>query len=243
MNQKIAWEKEYENKNLVGGDKPALSFRVFAKWLRKERKKLDLIANPSFAFQGVNVLDLGSGEGKNALYLAERGAHVIGIEIAQNAIAHAQQKADEKKRELKVAEGSIEYREGSIGDAYKISDNSIDLVLDVTSSNSLNEQQRETYVNESKRVLKDGGYMFVRALCKDSDQNAKQLIADHPGIEKDTYKLPEVGITERVFTEQDIKELYSQHFTIIKLEKEFHYTRIGDRSYKRGFWVMYLQKK
>jgi ubiquinone/menaquinone biosynthesis C-methylase UbiE len=243
MSQQAIWEREYTNKNLVGGDKPALSFRVFCKWLRKERKKNELIANPGFAFQGVNVLDLGSGEGKNALYLAERGATVVGIEIAKNAITHAKEKAQEKSRELKVAGGSTEYIYGSIGKKFDLADGSVDLVLDVTSSNSLNQQQREIYLSESRRVLRKRGHMFVRALCKDSDQNAKQLIIDHPGPEPDTYILPEIGITERVFTEKDIKELYSTHFDIIKLEKEFHYTKIGDRSYKRAFWVMYLIKK
>jgi len=243
MSQQKIWEREYENKNLVGGDKPALSFRVFCKWLKKERKKNDLISSPGFAFQNVRVLDLGSGEGKNALYLAERGATVMGIEIAKNAIAHAQQKAQEKSRELKVAGGSIEYTYGSIGKKFDVADNAMDLILDVTSSNSLNQTQRAIYLEESHRVLKDGGYMFVRALCKDSDQNAKQLIIDHPGPEPDTYILPDIEITERVFTEKDITDLYSTYFNIIKLEKEFHYTKIGDRSYKRAFWVMYLQKK
>ena len=242
MNQRRAWEREYEVKNLVGGDKPALSFRVFAKWLKKERKADGLIENPGFPFQGMRVLDLGSGEGKNALYMAERGAEVIGIEIARNAVKYAQERAEHMSRELRYAGGSIEYRVGSIGEKFDVQDGSIDLILDVTSSNSLSKSERELYLHECNRVLKYEGHMFVRALSKDSDDNAKQLINDHPGAEPDTYILPGVGITERVFTEQDIRELYSPHFQIIQLEKEFHYTKMEGRSYKRAFWIMYLQK-
>lgn len=38
---------------------------------------------------GLHVLDAGCGEGKNAGYLAERGASVIGIDISKRALQHA----------------------------------------------------------------------------------------------------------------------------------------------------------
>ena len=242
MAQKKAWEEEYKAKRLVGGNKPALSLRVFAKWLKKQRKAEGLIENPGFAFQGISVLDLGSGEGKNALYMAERGAHVTGIEIAENAVAVSRERAGQKSRELRLAGGSLEYKAGSIGSPFSVKDASVDLVLDVTSSNSLSTPEREVYLSESSRVLKQGGYMFVRALCRDSDDNAKQLLIDNPGPEEGTYVMPETGIVERVFTEKEIRDLYGKYFNILRLEKEFHYTKMSGRSYKRAFWIMYLSK-
>lgn len=243
MAQQNIWEREYEEKRLVGGDKPTASFRAFCKWLKKDLKKNDKIISPGFAFQGMKVLDLGSGEGKNTLFIAERGAEVVGIEIAKNAIETAQGRADKMDRELRVAKGSIEYRWGSIGEKYDIDDESIDIVLDVTSTNSLTEAEREISLGEISRVLKPGGHLFMRALCKDSDSNAKNLIKEFPGDEKDTYKMPGIGLTERVFTESDLKEMYGAYFDILKLEKEFHYTRFEDRSYQRAFWIAYMQKK
>ncbi len=241
MSQQEIWEREYKDKKLVGGDKPAASFRAFCKWLKKERKKAGRIENPGFPFQAMSVLDLGSGEGKNALFIAERGAEVVGVEIAKNAIKNAQESAKRKDRELRVAGGSVEYRWGSIGKKLDVSTESVDVVFDVTSSNALSTEQRKNYLDEVGRVLKTRGYFFVRALCKDGDDNAKELIKKYPGPEPDTYVMPGVGLVERVFTESDFRKTYNQ-FTILKLEKEFHYTKMNDRSYKRVFWIAYLQK-
>ncbi len=248
MAQQDIWEKEYDEKKLVGGDKPAASFRGFVKWFKKEERKKRTAEDQTsdgFVFQGMNILDLGSGEGKNALYCAERGGNVLGIEIARNAVETAIKSAQVKDREIRVARGSLHYELGSIGEKLALETNSIDIVLDVTSSNSLNETERSVYLSETSRVLKKGGLFFVRALCKDADSNAKSLVKEFPGKEgeKDTYTMPDLGLTERVFTEADFKELYGAHFTILKLSKEFHYTRFQDRTYKRAFWIAYLQKK
>ena len=247
MAQQDVWEKEYRDKKLVGGDKPAASFRAFVKYLKKEyrreRRENGEPDSDGFVFQNMNILDLGSGEGKNALYCAERGAQVIGVEIARNAVETADLSAQKKDREIRVAKGTLRYELGSIGEKFDIQTNSQDIVLDVTSSNSLNEAERVIYLDEVERVLKPGGYFFVRALCKDGDENAKNLVRDFPGGEgeKDTYTMPDLGLTERVFTEADFRETYAR-FNIIKLKKEFHYTRFGDRSYKRAFWIAYLQR-
>ncbi len=245
MAQQDVWEKEYDEKKLVGGDKPAASFRAFVKWFKKEARKKRTEEEPysdGFVFQGMNILDLGSGEGKNALYCAERGGSVVGVEIARNAVETAIRSAKLKDREIRVAKGLLDYELGSIGEKFNISTASQDIVLDVTSSNSLNEAERAIYLSETARVLKTGGLFFVRALCKDGDSNAKQLVKDFPGGEKDTYTMPDLGLTERVFTEADFRELYGSEFTILKLDKEFHYTRFQDRTYKRAFWIAYLQK-
>ena len=244
MAQQEVWEKEYDEKKLVGGDKPAASFRAFVKWFKKEQRKKRTAEDPhsdGFIFQDMNILDLGSGEGKNALYCAERGGNVYGVEIARNAVGTAYKAAELKDREVRVAKGKVHYELGSIGEKYPVETGTQDIVLDVTSSNSLNEVERAVYLDEVERVLKTGGHFFVRALCKDGDENAKKLVKQFPGGEHDTYTMPDLGLTERVFTEKDLREMYSR-FTILKLGKEFHYTRFGDRSYKRAFWIAYLQK-
>ena len=115
-------------------------------------------------------------------------------------------------------------------------------MLDVTSSNSLSEVEREVYLIETHRVLKDDGYFFVKALCKDADDNAKNLLKNSPGSEKDTYILPETKITERVWTMQDFVATYEKYFTILHLEKKTSYTHMSDRLYKRNFWIGYLKR-
>lgn len=226
-NQGNIWDKEYKNPILVTkNDGPQADTLRFLKFLKKEQK---------FRVEDRNVLDLGCGTGRNSNYLAEKENRVIGIEISKTALNLAKERAID----LGV---SVDYRLGDIGKPYNISDNSIDIILDVTSSNSLNEKGRETYLSEMNRILKNDGYIFVRALCKDGNKNVKNLLKDSPGREYDTYVLPEVGLTERVFGREDFIKTYSKYFKILNLEKKSGYTRFNGNVYKRDYWLAYLQK-
>jgi SAM-dependent methyltransferase len=225
--QGSAWDREYRNPKLVTGkDSPQADTLRFLKFLKKEQK---------FKIENKKILDLGCGTGRNANYLAEQGNNVIGIEISKTALNVARNRADE----LGV---KVDYRLGDIGEKYDIEDLSIDLVLDVTSSNSLDEKGRKIYLDEVKRVLKPGGYFFVRALCKDGNKNVKNLLKNSPGKEYDTYVIKDIGLTERVFSKEDFLAMYGRFFKILKLEKKTSYTTFNDRIYKRDYFLAYLQK-
>lgn len=227
MPQEKIWDDEYKrSKLLTKENKPQSDVVNFVKFLKKEEK---------IKIEGLKVLDLGSGTGRNSFYFTELGAEVIGLEISKTAILIGEGNAKEAGLEIK-------YIKQSIGENYPIENDSIDVILDVTSSNSLNESEREVYLKESFRVLKDKGLFFVKALCKDGDDNAKYLIKNFPGKEKDTYILPELGVTERVWSGDDFTATYSKYFKIVSLEKKTSYSRMNNRSYKRNFWLGYLKK-
>lgn len=242
-NERI-WEIEYNNPQLVSlSMEPQSSLKEFLRTLRRTYKK-DLAE--------MRVLDLGTGVGKNAIYLAELGVkEVTGIDISAKAIEIA------KDRFAKVSKAipsevtkNVKFLVGSIGKRFPCEDASVELILDVTSSNSLSENEREIYLNECARVLTKDGLMFIRALCKDGDSNAQHLLKAFPGKEKDTYIMPQTSITERVWSKADFIEFYSKFFEVEYLDKETHYTTISDnnkngesRKYKRNFWIGYLKKK
>ncbi len=222
-----AWEKEYKNPLLVTRNEgPQADTLRFLKYLKKEEK---------YKIEDKVILDLGCGTGRNSNYLAEKENKVIGIEISTTAINLAKERA----KEIGV---EVDYRLGDIGGKYEIEDNFIDVVLDVTSSNSLNEAGREIYLKEVNRILKVGGYFFVRALCKDGNKNVKNLLKDNHGKEYDTYIIKEIGLTERVFLKDDFIEMYSKYFKILHLEKKTNYTTFNNRVYKRDYWLAYMTK-
>ncbi len=62
-----------------------------------------------------NVLDVGCGTGENALYLAEKGFAVIGVDLTNRAIAAARAKAAERKLKVDFRKGnalSLDFKEG-----------------------------------------------------------------------------------------------------------------------------------
>ncbi|MDD5738437.1 MAG: class I SAM-dependent methyltransferase [Candidatus Pacebacteria bacterium] len=229
MGQYQAWENEYRSSQLITKNpEPQKDVLRFFKYLKKEEKK---------ELSGLNILDLGCGTGRNSNYLAGLGNKVVGVDISKTAIDIAKNRAGE----MQVSD-NVSYVVGDIGASYPFGDNYFDLILDITSSNSLNEKERDIYIKEVYRALKDGGYFFVRALCKDGDKNAKNLLKFSPGKENDTYIIKELNLVERVFSEKDFKELYGKYFKIKKLFKKSGYAKFQNQSYKRNYWLAYMQK-
>jgi ubiquinone/menaquinone biosynthesis C-methylase UbiE len=218
--QEHIWEKEYRNPTLISlSNEPIKCLKDFVRFIKKDQK---------VELSGKNILDLGCGNGKNSIYIAEQGEGntIHGIDISQTAINLAKQ-----------VYPAGDFQVGNIGSTFPYSDNSFDIVLDITSSNSLTEKERSTYLTEISRTLKPSGHFYLRTLCKDGDTNAKNLLISNPGKEKDTYIMPELGLTERVFSKEDLIATYSPFFELLYLDKEIHYTKFNNRSYKRNFWV------
>ncbi len=227
MSQEKVWDNEYRNPTFLTRDnKPQQDVVRFVNFLKKEK---------GIVPEGLSVLDLGSGTGRNSYYFAEHGAHVVGLEISETACGIA-------RNNLVGTKFDVVYKKQSIGESFPCVSASVDIALDITSSNSLSEDERIVYLSETNRVLRDDGYFFVKALCKDGDENAKYLLKHNACLEKDTYIMPKIGIMERVWSKQDFVETYSPFFSIIHMEKKTNYSIMDGRPYKRNFWIIYMKK-
>jgi SAM-dependent methyltransferase len=228
MAQRKVWDNEYKDNKLVTmSEQPQKDFLNFLKYLKKEQKII---------VSGLNILDLGCGLGKNSIYLAKLDNTVTGTDISNEAIRIANERASKARQ-------TINFQVSNIGSKYSFKDESFDLVIDVMTSNSLNETERDIYLSETKRVMKADSFFFVRALRKEGDKNAKNLLKQSPGPEKNTYKLKDLGLVERVFEEKEIREIYGKYFDILKLENKTAYTKYANQSFKRNYWLVYMQKK
>jgi SAM-dependent methyltransferase len=74
---------------------------------------------------GMDVLDLGCGDGTTAIPEAKRGANVLGVDIACNLVAAGNARAE--------AEGlaNVRFQEGDACDLREIADDSFDLVVSI----------------------------------------------------------------------------------------------------------------
>jgi SAM-dependent methyltransferase len=232
MGQRDAWDKEYKSQQLLSPSTvPHADVVRFFRWLKKRKKRAD----EPLDMEQVRLLDLGSGTGRNCLYAAQQGASAIGFEFSPTALALA-------KKFAAHAEVAVDYRLQDIGTPYPLPDASIDIVLDITSSNSLSDAGRQVYLRETHRVLSPGGQMLVRALSFEGDVHAKELVKRFPGPDPDTYVHPDLGIVEKVFSRDSFRTAYEPFFAINELERVQHYATVAGRTYKRSYWIAYLEK-
>lgn len=72
---------------------------------------------------GMDVLDLGCGDGTTALPAAQRGANVLGVDIAENLVAAGNARAAEAGLD------NLRFQQGDASDLKDLADESFDLVI------------------------------------------------------------------------------------------------------------------
>jgi ubiquinone/menaquinone biosynthesis C-methylase UbiE len=101
------------------------------------------------------VLDVGCGTGENALYVASLGFVVVGVDVAETALAIARQKAGDRGIEVEFA----------AADALKLErlERTFETVLDCGLLHTFNADERRAYATSVARVTTHGGILYV--LC------------------------------------------------------------------------------
>lgn len=142
---------------------------------------------------GLDVLDVASGEGYGAALLAGLSRSVIGVEIDQASVDHAQaQYGNDKLRFLR-------------GDALDLPlpDSSIDLVISFETLEHLSDQTR--FLAEVRRVLRPGGVFVV--------STPERMVYSAAGSDPNPYHVLEL-------TEGEFVTLLSQHFSASKVLRQ-----------------------
>lgn len=102
-----------------------------------------------------SVLDAGCGTGDNALFFAERGHKVTGVDYVEEAIRRAQHKAAERG----VTATFLVMDALALADLPEVFDNVVDCGL----FHVFNDEDRRRYVGGLSTVLKPGGRLWL--LC------------------------------------------------------------------------------
>ena len=103
--------------------------------------------------RGLKILDLGCGDGTTAIPAAQRGADVVGIDIARNLVAAGNARA----RSLGLT--NCTFQEGDASDLRDVADGSFDLV--VTIFGAMFAPRPADVAREMVRVTRPGGRIVM----------------------------------------------------------------------------------
>ncbi|MEZ4104413.1 MAG: class I SAM-dependent methyltransferase [Candidatus Paceibacterota bacterium] len=221
------WDAEYTKpEHLKLSEKPSEDLEKFTRWLIR-RKREDILSNDA------NVLDVGCGNGRNLVFLVENfGLKGIGYDISTAAIAQA----------IAMSKGlPIKYTARSIAGDLEIENESQDLVLDMMTSHFLNQDERLTLRDEIFKILKPGGFLFIKTFLKDKDLHTERLIKSRPGTEDSSYIHPVMGVQEYVYSEEELTDFLSEKFIIHKIYRSHKHAFRG-RARKRRTITIYAEK-
>lgn len=148
-----------------------------------------------------SAVELGCGEGRNAIFMAEHGVSVTAIDISKSAIENA--------NKLAVQKGvNIDFRcqnalKGDINDKY-------DFAYDSGMLHHLPPHRRLTYIELLKSVLKPGGYFGLVCFAWGED------CADEVDDWEFYQQRRRVGVA---FSKERLIQLFAPHFEIIEIRK------------------------
>lgn len=115
------------------------------------------------------VLDLGCGNGRAAVVMAERGYEVHGIDISQTAIAWARETAE--ARDCRAV-----FRHDTVCAMPFFADGLFDVVMDGQCLHCLMGDERTQCLAEVHRILKPEGTFVISSMCgaaKSADARAR----------------------------------------------------------------------
>ncbi len=115
---------------------------------------------------GCSVVDLGCGAGREAIFLAEQGCKVIGVDSSAEALTRARAHQAERPGGEAL---DVEWRLGSVF-APSVADASVDVALDRGCLHGIEREDRPRYAAAVHRLLRTGGSLLLRGAREDDEE-------------------------------------------------------------------------
>ncbi len=157
----------------------------------------DLI-NQGLVKEGSHLLDLGCGFGRNSNWLASKGVIVDAININEEELNKAKERAAEqgvKVNYVKADAGNLPFQDASF-----------DVLLDAGCTHMCDKETQEKAIKEAVRLLKPGGYIQFFGFSK-----------EHPAYKRNPNSSQFRGL-------EDIKKQYGEFFEIVGEPKTKRWT-------------------
>lgn len=221
------WNKEYKTSaHFALSEDPADDLEKFCRWVERRYGK-------RFLNVTTQALDLGSGNGRNLIFLAKTyGMRGVGYDISSEGVKFAEKNSSDLP---------ITYVARSIEGSLDLPDHFVSLVLDMMTSHFLRAREREVLRSEILRVLKPGGWLFFKTFLADEDLHVKRLLKENAAEEDHAYIHPRSGLYEYTWTEDAVHEFFEPYFTIHKIERSHKHLKDGKANKRRSI-VVYMEK-
>lgn len=216
------WDREYSRFRAI----PSTIRRAASRALTQYSDLIDL--KP-----GQVVLDLGCGNGRNAIFAAEHGCDVYAIDFSSVAASECQERA----RVAGVSDRVHVYNQ-SFFDPLPVQESSCNLILDLyISCHFMSIATREKYVLMMKRHLKPTGKV-VSALLSNEDEYYRKL----PRLSDGKVVDPANDIAKKLFDEAEVPHAYQglevRHLEVI----EFEDVVLGQRYRRSVFAALFANR-
>ncbi len=168
------------------------------------------------------ALDLGSGEGRNTIFLAEQGFEVDAFDRKEDAVANLQALAQEEKLAIRAIKNELT--------TLTIIPNRYSLALIAWVLMFLRRGEREGLVKMTLRGLVPGGYLYLGVFSTE-DPGYELCKNQFEEIEERTFYVPKRKMTVHYFIPEEVKALlkglelisFTESYQMDNSHGELHY--------------------
>ncbi|MCL0077254.1 class I SAM-dependent methyltransferase [Dehalococcoidia bacterium] len=179
------------------------------------------------------VLDLGIGEGRNALFFARMGYDVEGVDISHAAIERCIDRAENANLKVKAEVGDL--REVDIPPGR------YSLIIAAWALNFLKKTEAEEIIKRIRNGLKKDGFVYI-GVFSINDPGYERATKNLKVVEENTFFSPRRSAFIHYFTKEEVLSLFAGLQVIYCAEGiELDLGHGGDRHY-HGF-IEYMGQK
>ena len=177
------WRELYKRKNFYWGLKPS-----------------PLLEKHIDEFKPDRALDIGCGEGRNAIFLAKHGFKVQAIDKEKTGI-------DKLKQYIKKYHLKNIYPREINALRFKMKPNYYSLVIAVHSLDFLKFSQINNLIKKIKQSVKKGGFVYL-SVFSTKEPIYKKIKLKIKAIEKNTFFLRKIDSFRHFFTTRELKKFF-----------------------------------
>ncbi|KMJ59942.1 methyltransferase [Bacillus sp. LL01] len=186
---KAFWDEFYEDRN-----KEIPFFQV-------EGPDENLVSYFNSGLKPQRVLEIGCGPGRNAIYMSKLGSSVDALDISENALSWAKERAASEGADINFSRSSLF--------EYDFEPHTYDFVYDCGLFHHLPPHRRLSYIETIKKALKKDGHFGLvcfntKAASKTSDWDVYAQGSLHGGIG---------------YTDERLKRIFSEDFEMIEFRE------------------------
>jgi SAM-dependent methyltransferase len=222
----LSWELEYQKKGIPSSfrNTPARVVTEFYAWLEKRH------------FTGTQAADLGSGRGRNSLFLASKGYSVISLDLLQ-------ENADYVTHQAHSMNLPVTAHAQNVASPWPIRTNSLDIAIDIFCYKHItNKEAQQLYRKELARTLKPTGYYFV-SLASENDGFYGPLLANSPAPQHKLVVDPYAQIESYLYSISDLTQELADHFIVVEADEQESSSPMHGQQYARKVLNFIMRKK
>ena len=151
------------------------------------------------------ALDLGCGNAKDSLFLAQRGFSVHAIDIDSKIIKNLKQEPKKEKLKINIIKADIR--------KFPIKENTYDLILAINSLIFMKKSELQKIITKIKKGVKNNGIVIISGFTT-KDSSYLKLKKRYQSIEKNTFKDSNKQYWQ-FFSKNELKSYFLNGFEIL----------------------------